>query len=55
MRLPAISPARTIGQINNLSPYDLVTLTVDPSGTYFSSDKNIDRHLEETCKLQDSE
>lgn len=48
-------PARMAGEPNNLRSYDPTTLTVDHSGTYFANDKNIPRHLEETCTLQGGE
>jgi hypothetical protein len=54
-RFLAKFPARITGEPNSFRSYGLVTLTMDRSGTYFSSDKNIQRHLDETCTPQDSE
>ena len=48
---PAIFPVRMAGEPNNPHSYDSMALKVDHSGSLFSSEKNIQRHLDETCTL----
>ena len=47
--LLAIFPVRMAGEPNNPHSYDPMALKVDHSGSFFSSNKNVQRHLDETC------